>query len=380
MEDRLRGLIEGNAEANRTKWALEWKKQGKKVIGTICLSVPEEIIYAAGMLPWRVSGTWRENTPLASAYRLPYTCPFCTHVLESLLTGELGFMDGVVFTDRDYDIVRLSDVWTEVGKTPFLHIMHLPQRDSELARLHLAKGIRALMGAIEKLGGKRITDESLSHAIDVYNERQALVANLFEMRKREKPPLSGAEVLGITTAAGVMPADEFNRELKALLPYIERRKPLLCNVRPRLLVSSDMLDNPAYLRVIEDAGCLVAMDDLDTGSRHFQQAVDTGHSDPAYALAKHYITGHGSARTGQWDEQAQQVVQWVKDFSIDGVVDLRQAWCFPRMWRAPFFQPKLAEAGIPNISIEREYHLANVGQLRTRIEAFLEMLGNTAGD
>ena len=380
MEDRLKRLIEANAEANRTKWALEWKKQGRKVIGTICLSVPEEVIYAAGMLPWRVSGTWRENTPRASAYRLPYTCPFCTHVLESLLAGELGFLDGVVFTDRDYDIIRLSDVWTEVGKTPFLHIMHLPQRDSELARLHLAKGIRALMAALEILGGKRITDESLRRAIDVYNERQALVAKVFDMRKRDRPPLTGAEVLGITTAAGVMPADEFNRELKALLPYIEQREPALGNFRPRLLVSSDMLDNPAYLKVIEDAGCLVAMDDLDTGSRHFSHVVDAGHTDPAYALAASYINGHGSARTGQWDEQAQQVVQWARDFRIDGIVDLRQAWCFPRMWRAPFFEPRLNEAGIPNISIEREYHLANVGQLQTRIGAFLEMLGDKAAD
>lgn len=374
MEDNLRRLIEGNSEENRKKWALEYKKQGKKVIGAACLSVPEEVIYAAGMLPWRIAGTWRENVPLASAYRLPYTCPFCTHVLESLLTGELDFLDGVVFTDRDYDLVRLSDVWEEIGKTPFFHIMHVPQQQSEIAYQQLAKGIRGLMSALEQFGGSKITDKSLRHAIDVYNERQVLVTKIYELRKREMPPLSGAEMLGITTAAGVMPAEEFNRELKLLLSYLEGRRAALSSFSPRLLVSSDMLDNPAYLQAIEDVGCLVAMDDLDTGSRYFVETVDASLADPAYSLAKHYITSHGSARTGYWDQQAQQLIEWARGFNISGIVDLRQTWCFPRMWRAPFLARTLNESGIPNITIEREYHLAQLGQLRTRIGAFLEML------
>jgi benzoyl-CoA reductase/2-hydroxyglutaryl-CoA dehydratase subunit BcrC/BadD/HgdB len=264
------------------------------------------------------------------------------------LAGEFDFLDGVVFTDRDYDLVRLSDVWEEIGKVPFFHIMHVPQQQSEIAYHQLAKSIRALMGALEQFGGSKITDESLRQAIDVYNERQTLVAKMYELRKKEMPPLSGAEALGITTAAGVMPAEEFNRELKSLLPYLEGRRTALSSFNPRLLVSSDMLDNPAYLQVVEDVGCLVAMDDLDTGSRHFMESVDTSLADPAYSLAKHYVTSNGLARTGYWNQQIEQLIDWVRNFNIDGIVDMPQSWCFPRMWRAPFLARKLNKAEIPS--------------------------------
>jgi len=70
MEDRLKNLIEGNNEANRTKWAKEWKKQDKKIIGVMSSYVPEEIISAAGMLPFRITGTWREDISHARVYRV----------------------------------------------------------------------------------------------------------------------------------------------------------------------------------------------------------------------------------------------------------------------------------------------------------------------
>ena len=373
MEDKLRTLVEGNNEINRTKWALEGKKQGKKVIGILCSYVPEEIVYAAGMLPWQITGTWRENITQASAYRQENSCGFCNHVLESLLTGELDFLDGVIATDRDQDLLRLWDVWASLKKTPFCHVMHVPFIDSEIACQQMSKEIRRLIGSLEEYGGVKITQESLGASIDTYNKTRTLLTRMYELRKREVPPLSGAEVLGIMTAAGVMPKDQFNQEIGTLLPYLEGRKTSLKHVHPRLLVSSDMLDNPGYLNLIEEAS-LVAMDDLDAGSRYLVQAVDTSLADPIYALAKRYISRHGAPRMTFWDKQTEQLVKWVREFDIDGVISLQQTYCYPQMYRMPFLSQKLKEAGISNMTIKREYHLANLGQLRTRIGAFVEML------
>ena len=110
MEDRLRMLVEGNSEPNRAKWALEWKRQGKKVMGLLSTYVPEEVIHAAGILPWRITGTWRADVSLAMVYRTTNSCLHCTHVLESLMAGELDFLDGVIATDHDQELVRLWDV------------------------------------------------------------------------------------------------------------------------------------------------------------------------------------------------------------------------------------------------------------------------------
>jgi benzoyl-CoA reductase subunit C len=373
MEDKLKSLVEGNSEASRNKWAMEWKKQGKKVIGIMSSYVPEEVISAAGMLPWRITGTWRENISNASVFRSQSSCSYCNHVLESLLSGELGFLDGIVTTDLDQDLLRLGDVLLALKTVPFCHVMHIPFVDSELNYKYLTYEIRRLISSLENFGGVKITENSLHSSIDTYNQMRSLLIRMYELRKKIIPPLSGSEVLGITTAAGVMPKKQFNRELEKLLPYLEKRETNLNHRNPRLLITSEMLDNPAYISLVEE-GCLVAMDDMDTGSRYFIQEVYTTLEDPAYALARRYINRHGAPRMASWDKQAEQLLKWVKEFNIDGVLALPLAWCYPQRYRMPFLTQKFDEAGIPSLCLEREYHFANVGQLRTRIGAFLEML------
>jgi benzoyl-CoA reductase/2-hydroxyglutaryl-CoA dehydratase subunit BcrC/BadD/HgdB len=81
-----------------------------------------------------------------------------------------------------------------------------------------------------------------------------------------------------------------------------------------------------------------------------------------------------------WQKQAEHLVQKVKEFNIDGVLDLPDIYDYPREFRRTYMENKLKEAGIPWISFNREYHLANAGQLKTRIEAFLEMLEERGGE
>ena len=109
MENRLKNLIESNSVVNRTKWASEYKKQNKKVIGILSAYVPEEVIYAAGMLPWRIQGTWQENVSMAMIFRPPKSCTFLNHILESVLNGDMDFLNGVVWSNRDQDFMRMCE-------------------------------------------------------------------------------------------------------------------------------------------------------------------------------------------------------------------------------------------------------------------------------
>src|SRR5512143_1307193 len=126
MEEKLRDLIEGNSEAKRKSWAMDAKNQGRKVVGIMSSYVPEEVIHAAGMLPWRITGTWKENISNARVYRSQSSCSYCNHVLESLLSGELNFLDGIIITDLDQDLLRLADVLLALKVVPFCHVMHIP--------------------------------------------------------------------------------------------------------------------------------------------------------------------------------------------------------------------------------------------------------------
>ena len=374
MEDKLNALVNGNKPENRTKWAMEWQKQGKKVLGLLCNYVPEEIISAAGILPWRITGTWGEATPNAALYRPHMTCRYCSHVLESVLTGDLDFLDGVAVTQVDDDFKRLWDVLHYIGKPPFQYIMYLPHTISETTLRMWRKSVAEFKEAIEEFVGVKITDDKLFHQIEVYNTMRSLLKRIYEMRKRDVPPLTGVEVLGITTAARIMPKDEFNRELTSLLPYLENRSAKIKTSSTRVLVSSEYLDNPGYIDIIEDSGAVVVMDELDTGSKYFWNAVENSKDDPLELLANRYMDRPGTSRMGNWNDQTGQVVGWAREFDTKGIVELRQLYSLPLDYRFFFMKNKLKAADIPYLSLGREYHLSHVGMLRTRIEAFIEMI------
>jgi len=374
LEQQLRELLEVTSNGNRAKWALDWQKRGGKVIGLLCSYVPEEIIYAAGMLPWHVMGTDQTETSRALKYRVASSSLYCNRVLESFLAGELDFLDGVIATDREQDLVRLWDVLVHIKKTPFAYIMHIPNQETALGYQRMAKEITGLKKAVEEFSGSRIDNESLHQTITLFNEMRILLIKLYEMRKKEVPPVSGAEAMAIVAAATIMPKDEFNSELSALLPYLMKRKAPVDHVRPRILLSSDTLYNPAYIQLVEQSESLVAMDDLDPGSRYFWQTVEIGSADPIFALAKRYLSRPGHPRMFAWDRQVKQVIEWVKEYHIDGVLEMPEMYSLPRQFRVPIFHDQLTKAGIPNISIQRFHNMSDANQLKTRIEAFVEML------
>jgi benzoyl-CoA reductase/2-hydroxyglutaryl-CoA dehydratase subunit BcrC/BadD/HgdB len=374
MEDRLKALIDSNKPANRNSWALEWKKQNKKVLGLLCTYVPEEIVSAAGMLPWRITGTWQEAAPMAGVYRPEMTCRYCSHALESVLNGELDFLDGIIGTQVDDDFKRLLDVLIAIKRPAFVHMMYLPHVSNKVTSAMWLKSVIELTMKMEDLSGMKITEKGLRQQIEIYNTMRTLLSKVYAMRKRDIPPLTGAEVLGLTTAARLMPREDFNRELEALLPYIDGRKIGLKKTKPRLLMSSEYLDHPGYVELVEKAGAVVVMDDFDTGSRYIWNAVDNNSTDVFEALASRYLNKPAAARMANWNEQAAQLMSWIKEFNVDGIVELRQLYSLPLDYRFFAMKKKFEEAGIPYISLSREYHLANEGMLGTRIEAFIEMI------
>ena len=374
METKLKVLLEASKPENRTKWATKWKEQGKQVAGVFTPYIPEEIIFAAGALPWGLSGTWQEATPLANTHRANMTCRYCTHVLESILSGEFDFLDSVIAHQNDDEIKRLWDVLQHTGKPKFNYLIYHPHDTTETNTRMYINSLLGLRRFMKDLTGAEVTGDTLSQAIETYNTTRTLITKLYDMRKREIPPLTGAEFLGITTAARVMPKDEFNQELEQLFPYLETRKASVKHPHPRILVLGDYIDNPAYIQLVEDAGCLVAMDDLDTGARYVYGMVNTSASDPWEALAKRYLNSPAGPAMINWTEQAERLVNWVKEFNIDGVVELRSLYMLPRDFMLTFTRKKLAEVGTPYLSLDKEYHLANEGMLSTRVAAFIEMI------
>lgn len=372
-EEILKKLVTRINEEHRTEAALEAKRQGKKIIGVVSPSVPEEIISAAGMFPWRIAGTWRGDVSRANIYRPVKTDLYCTHVLQSLLDGGLDFLDGVVFAYWTDDIRRLWDIWIHLKKPSFAYMLYVPHKDSDQARSEFRGGIARFMTALEEFGNVEISKQDLVKAVEVYNRWRTLLMRIYELRKREIPAIWGWETLGITTASFVMPRDELNRELEVLVDSLENRRISGAPVWPRLMVCGEDIDDPARLKLIEDLEAVVAMDDLDTGSRYFWKTTEAN-GDPIYALAKRYLACPSSPRNYEWSKYMDQVIEWVRDFNIDGILNLPGMYNYWRQTITPYLVDRLTKYGIPVMTFSTEYRVASVAQLQTRIQAFIETL------
>jgi bzd-type benzoyl-CoA reductase N subunit len=370
--DALTRLVEANNDQNRLTHAKKAKDQGKKVIGYLCSYVPQEIIHAAGMFPFRIMGTWKPDTLLADGYLTPNSCSFCRNCLEAVLNHEYDLLDGVVSTNSCRNMDRLFDTWEYLDKTPFTHMLDLPWRTNPDAQEYYIGGVQAFKEKLEGFFAIEIGDDALREAIELYNRSRTLQRELYELRKRDAPPISGAEALGVFTASMVMDREEYNELLEQLLAELKQTQ-TAHKGRARILYSGSILSDPEELRVIEEQGGLVVAEDLCTTSRFFWDFVDPS-LDPLEALGKRYLDRLPCARMFEQDKRLEHVLDLAKEYHVDGVIYSAIVYCDPWSYAAPLSLLSLKKAGIPHLQLEREYGLTAEGQLRTRVGAFLEML------
>jgi len=353
-----------------------WKDQGGKVIGYFCSAMPAEMITAAGFLPFRVRATGSTGTELADACFSSINCSFPRHAFNMALSGEYDFLDGlVVFNSCDH-IRRVYDHWIRKVRTPFVRILSLPKKDEPAQVEWFRSEISLLREQMQEHFGVEITDERLKEAIAVHNKSRRGQRALYDLRRSDKPPITGAETLAVTVAGTALPQELFGRLLDQLRDDIGGTSGH-SDYRARLMIVGGILDNPEYIRVIEDQGGLVVTDSLCFGSRLLWADVDEGIDDPLTALAQYYIADRPSCARMYtlYQKRAGYLRDMIRDFKVDGVILERLAFC--ETWGFEQFSlvNDFREWNVPLLCMDREYTLGGIGQLRTRTQAFLETLG-----
>jgi len=354
----------------------EWKEQGGGVVGYFCSHVPTEVLTAAGLLPFRMRGTGSTATELSDAFFSNINCSFVRHTFNLALQGDYDFLDGLVCVNSCDHVRRVYDNWKRNLTTPFLRIISMPKKVEDAQVGWYRDEVTLLKDAVEKHFRVVISDEQLWEAIRLHNRTRRLQRVLYELRKSEAPPLTGAQTLAVMVAGTAMPRRRYNELLEALLESL-RGVNGQQNYRARLMVVGGELDDPGYLEVIEEQGGLVVADALCFGSKAMWNLVDEEASDPTEALARYYIQGQPSCPRMHGDQPRRVafLMDMVREFRVDGVVGERMMFC--DLWCVEHYMNDLdlKEAGVPFISFDREYNASAKGQLRTRIQAFLETMG-----
>jgi bcr-type benzoyl-CoA reductase subunit C len=353
-----------------------WKERGGKIVGYFCSMVPEEIFMAAGLLPFRMRATGSTGTELADVYLTRLNCTFPRNCLNLALEGEFEFLDGVVGVNSCDHVRRLYDVWKSKVPTAFLEFIVLPRQTGPDQIAWYADELRKLAKSLERHFAVRIDDDGLRTAIALANRTRQLQRQLYELRKRDNPPITGAETLVVMVAGTAMPKDEYNVLLRELVDELGTKDGTGSH-RARLMITGGLLDNPAWVRTIEETGGLVVSDGSCFGTRLMWKDIDEEVEDPIEALARYYLADRpGCPRLCDTQEKRSGfVTDMCREFRCDGIIGEQMMFCDQWNVENYLLSSDLKKAGIPFLRLEREYITSATGQLRTRVQAFIESMG-----
>ena len=354
-----------------------WQAQGRKALGVLCCHLPEEILYAADVLPVRLRATNCTEYDTAEMWMSTFSCTHAKSILQYWIDGKYQ-LDGVVATDGCLMASRFFDnaehINAKEGRGQFFQQIGAPRMANVDTIPFFVNELKDLIEGLEKLTGNKVTDEKLKAAVKKQNEARALVKQVYELRKEKNPVISGEDCLKLTMAACDMSVDEYIALLKEFLADAKNRAPIE-DKRARLMIIGSALDDPGYIKVIEDKGGLVVCDMLCFGSRGYNDELVVDEGDVLGSIAKYYLTRLVCPRSmDNREELHQYIINTAKEFNVDGVIYEKMQYCECWGGESVLLNDELKAVGIPILTVEREEHLSNEGQLGIRAEAFVEMI------
>ncbi|MCR5347545.1 MAG: 2-hydroxyacyl-CoA dehydratase family protein [Fretibacterium sp.] len=363
----------------------EHKKKGGKVVGTFCIHVPDEVPIAAGAIATGLCSGSQFWVPGGEKKLPAATCP--------LIKASLGAR-----FDRTCPFFRLADIfvgettcdgkkkaWEILAEDAPMYIMDIPQMKRKKDYDHWKDEIFGYIRRMEELTGSTVTPEKLHEAIVLLNNKRKALQRLAEFRKLENIPISGKDVLLITQIAFYDDPARLTSKINALCDELDERTRQGVSVfrkgAKRILLTGTPLSIPNWKlhHIVESLGGAVVCEEMCTGIRYYEECVDESGKtldEMVTALTERYMGAIHCACFTPNHERIDDIKRLVREYKADGVIDVNLKFCGIYDTEGYFVERELKNAGIPVLGIETDYTDQDAEQLKTRIGAFLEMLGN----
>ena len=367
-----------SAAASARLYALDWKaRTGRKVVASFPMHFPAELVHAAGALPIVIQEMTEEIT-VGHGMIFPFYCGFSRSAVDQATKGDLDFADGIVFGDTCVQILGAADITR----------MELPEIDVYFFQLlacmrdswtleNVSETIAKSRRGVERMLDAPISDDALWDTIRLFNRNRSLVREIYGLRRRDPELLTGVELQTIVKSSMIMDKADHTALLETILGEL-RGQSAAPERRLRLFVSGHMCHapKPEILDLIEEAGAVIADDDLYTGFRYVSTDIE-GEGDPITAMALGYMAKNAKVPDPtkidpevDWDGY---LLDAVKTSRSQGLIVLMPKYCEPHMYYYPEIKEAFEAAGIPHLLIETDHEQAPLESLRTRIETFVEL-------
>lgn len=364
--------------------ARQLSDEGKKIIGYVCSLVPIEIIEASGAIPFRVRGGIQEPITLGDTLLETIVCPYYRSCFDLSLKGKYAFLSGLVIPHGCDSMVRSYSVWSYSLPYPYFHFVNIPSVCVESSFEFFREELETFRESLEGFVGRPITEIDLSQAVRARNTYREKVRALYELRKGSPPLISGTELTRVLTVCGGLPVEEAARLIDEVLDAVEKGDGSGSRKGPRILVDGACLDHIELIKLVEELGGNVVADTICNGARDQLPKADEG-KDPIAALSERYLDKVNCPKTyrenkagtfeGDIASRFGDIGRYAREFQVDGAILYLYRYCDPFGFEVPARKAYYKAINVPVLHLEDVYSRGTVGQLRTRIQAFLEMIG-----
>lgn len=347
-------------------------QSGRTMIGYFHPVVPEELIYAGGLHPVRFIPNFEDSITRGNSYFQTYLCSYLRADFDQAIKGKFAYIDGIIIP-RSCEAVTFSyQTWKKHNLYGFIDYLNVPWKKSDNTIGFFIQELARVKKKLEAFSGRKITEDSLQKAIQLYNRNRGLLRELYDLRKADAPVISGFEAMNAVMSGYLFDKEEHNRLLTRLMEDLQERPPLQGR-EPRLLVSGGCVIDMRLWDLIESAGSLIVADDVNDGSRSFRHAVDETSGNPLESLARGYAAvpcGFNTSNRDRFDFLSHMITE----YRANGVIFAINMNCESEAFAYPELEKRIKERfGIPTLLIETDY-LMSLAPVQDRIEAFLQML------
>ena len=360
-------------------------KDGRLALAWNCSYIPEVLLDTDNCFGVRLRAPNCTNPDMATYYMTNRSCPYSKSILERAFEGGYNFISALIGQECCTTMNRMEQYFEYCELIPndkfFCTYLDMPLRKTEWHAGYYRRQIeQKIIQPLEKVYGVDFSEEKLRKAVEQFNEVCRIITEMNAMRMADNPVITGYEFHVIQLCTLTCPKDLILPYLRETLQELRERKP---DPKPwyraRVLIAGSEIDDPAFTKLIEDCGAMVVADRYCFGSFPSRERIEIQDGETAFdAICRHYLHWNQCARFmegAKIDQRHAEVKRLVDEFHADGVIYENMKFC--EFWS---YEKVLAshilteEMGVPCCTIEKEYALGSIGQLRTRFQAFVESL------
>lgn len=366
-EDYLSKVEEENMDLTR-----ERKQEGAKVVGVYCAFTPKELIVAAGGIPVSLCGSSSEPIPHAERHLPRNICPLVKSSYGSALTDTCPYFHFTDFLVADATCDAKKKMYELLGRIKPVFLLQLPQTgETGAAHNYWLEELYRLKGILEKQFNVKITEEKLRETIKLYNQARKKVREVFELNKVNPCFLTGKEIKVATDPGGFdVDLPGHMQRMETIIKLAKERGGI--KKLPRVLLTGCPVTCKKVLEIIEESAVVAAMENCG-GLKTISHLVEE-EGDPMEALASYYLKIACPCFSPN-RKRYELISQIIKEYYIEGVVDL--TWQACHTYNVESFslgEYVRQEMELPFLQIETDYSESDIGWIKVRVDAFLEML------